>query len=362
LKTIIVYINSMNAAGGIERVISNLLQNWAVKYNIILLVKDEPYTSFYPIPENVKQESLNEVLKLNMNNRLQRIIAVLFNTIRTHSKLKHYLKLTPYDYIYTTTPMNSLEVLLAGAKSKERLVISEHASAFAVNKVYRMVKRLVYPKAKCISVPNLMDCKLYESWGCKTYYIPHLFTFHNEWRNDLDSKIALNIGRLTADKQQSLLIRMWAAVRERYDWKLWIVGSGEEKIHLEQEIKKYKLEDDILLLDHRKDIDKIYKQASLFLFSSKMEGFGMVLLEAMSFGIPCISFDCPSGPRDIVKNGYNGFLIEPGDEKQFVRYIQKYFDMNEISRDQMGKNAFDTVQRWDNNKILECWYSIFDEQ
>ena len=108
------------------------------------------------------------------------------------------------------------------------MVVSEHASDFAVNSVYQRIKKFLYPKVYCVSVPNKMDCEIYKEWGCNTKYIPHLVTFHPEQRNKLDTKIAINVGRLTGDKRQRDLIEIWSKVKNLNGWKLWIVGSGEE--------------------------------------------------------------------------------------------------------------------------------------
>jgi glycosyltransferase involved in cell wall biosynthesis len=360
MKTIIVFINSMNAPGGIERVVSNLLKEWVKQYHIILLVKDDEQTSFYKIPDLVQRKSINEPLILDMCNRKKRIKEVFWNTLRSHRKLTKYLKHVHYDYIYTTTPLNSLEVFWANPKASDKLVISEHASAYAVNGVYQKIKKYVYPKAKIISVPNTMDCSVYNSWkGVDAVYIPHLFTFPASEQNSLDTKIALNVGRYTVDKRQGDLIRIWAKIKDKRGWQLWLVGKGEEKINLEKMIVKYHLEKSVKLISETKDIAQIYRQASLFLFTSRMEGFGMVLLEAMSFGIPCISYDCPSGPRDVVKDQENGYLIPNDNQEMFSDAVQRAVTLPHEELLRLGSGAFKTVKKWDNEKIVKKWEKVF---
>lgn len=359
MKKIIIFINSMSAPGGIERVVSNLLKIWSDKYQITLLVKDDANNSFYEIPESVERVSLNEPLILDMKDRKQRVTAVWSNAIKSHRKLKSYLKEKEYDYIYTTTPLNSLEVYFANRTENDKLVISEHASAFAVNKIYLAIKKFVYPKALCISVPNKMDCKVYENWGCKTIYIPHLFTFSASTKNALDTKIALNVGRYTADKRQADLIRIWSRIQDKNGWKLWIVGKGEEEDNLRNLINELGVSESVKLVGHTSTIADIYQKASLFLFTSWMEGFGMVLLEAMAFGIPCISYDCPSGPRDIVIDDYNGYLINNDDQEAFQSAVNKTIHMSTNQIQQLGDNAFKTVKDWNNNEIAEQWDELF---
>lgn len=356
MKSIIVYINSMSNAGGIERVISNLLFEWSKKYKVYLLVKDDTASSFYDLPDNIIKLSINTPIKMDMNSRIRRILAVIKNISKSIRELKKCLLSIDFDYIYTTTPLNSFEVLLANRKYLKKLIISEHASAFAVNKVYAAMKRYIYPKALCISVPNRMDCNVYEKWGSNVIYIPHLNTFPIRKRNECDTKIAINIGRLTSDKRQDELLKIWSAV-SNLNWQLWIVGSGEEEERLRQLISSYKLQDSVMLLGHRQNITEIYEKASLFLFTSRMEGFGMVLLEAMSFGIPCISYDCPSGPRDIIKDGTNGYLIENNNTGCFINKLENILSMNSLETLSIG--AFETATNWDNEEILNLWDSVF---
>ncbi len=356
-KRIVVYINTMNASGGIERVVSNLLVEWCQIYDVTLLVKDN-MESFYSIPETVKMMSIDEPLVLNMHNRISRIRTVASNTIKVIKKLKKFLKETEFDYLYTVTPLNSLEFYLASRKIMKKMVISEHASAFAVNKIYQIIKRYIYPKAYCISVPNKMDCEVYEKWGCNTVYIPHLVTFKNRTKNMLDQKIVLNVGRLTSDKRQDDLLRIWKNVKDKNGWRLRIVGSGEEKEKLLNLISDLELDDSVELIEHTKDIDKIYREASLFAFTSRMEGFGMVLLEAMSFGIPCISYDCPSGPRDVIVNGKNGYLVENNNQDDFSTKLEFLMHENTNLID-LSNNAFCTSNNWDNHKILKRWIEIY---
>jgi len=331
---------------------------WKKFYHIILLTKDNSKNSFYKIPDEVKRFSIEEPLDLDMKNRKQRIKEVFGNTWRSHKKLKRVLANIKFEYIYTATPLNSLEVYLANKAYKEKMVISEHASAYAVNGIYQRIKKFVYPKVYCISVPNRMDVDVYKSWGCRAVYIPHLIPKDKSIEpNKLDSKIMLNVGRLTSDKRQAELIKCWSEISDRKGWKLWIVGDGEEKENLQKKISDLKLSD-VKLIPATKGIDKIYKQASAFVFTSRMEGFGMVLLEAMQYGIPCISFDCPSGPRDIIKDGINGYLVKNNSYYELEKAIDNTIHLNNSAIQQLGSNAYRSVEQWDNKSILEKWADI----
>lgn len=358
MKKILVYISSMNASGGIERVISNLMAQWDKKYELYLCTKDEG-KSFYPIPDSVNKISLNNELKLDMHNRLQRIVAIAKNSSKSRKDIRRVLNRIKPDYIYTTSPLDAAEVYSSGKIWRKKLVASEHGSSMGYNKVYNAIKKHVYPRIYAISVPNAMDTEIYKSWGSNAVYIPHILTYKAVQKNDLDQKIVLNIGRLTADKQHSRLIHIWSAIKNKNDWRLIVVGNGEEYETLKRLIEELNVKESVTLLPARKDINEIYKKASIFALSSRSEGFGMVLLEAMSFGIPCISFDCPSGPRDVIKDGVNGYLIDNGNDNIYTKKLQEMLLMGPTELSSLGDAAFNTVLNWDNEGILEKWDKLF---
>lgn len=363
-KKILIYINSMKPAGGIERVVSNLANIWSDKYNINILVKDKE-KSFYTLGEKIQIRSIELPIKLNMKNKIQRIYCLFSNLILTNRRLKKYFMSNEYDFIYVTSPFNALEIFLLGKEFFNKLIISEHGSMFAYNKVYKLLKKIIYPRAYKISVPTTLDTDLYTKKGFPAMYIPHLSTFEAKIRNELDTKIVLNIGRLTKDKQQLMLLEIWNEISIKNmlnGWKLIIVGRGEEESLLSNFISKKKLRDSVKILPPQLNVDQIYKQASIFAFTSKFEGFGMVLLEAMSFGIPCISYDCPSGPRDIINEGFNGKLIPSYDKKKYEEELSAWINSDIENLKYYGKNAFEMVESWDNKKILDQWDEVFFDQ
>lgn len=353
-----IYFNSMKASGGIERVISNLIHEWGKYFNVYLVVKDDGKT-FYEISSDIKVVSLDVPLSLNMKNRVQRIQSFISNIIKSKNKLRKVIREIDPDYIYTAAPNNLIELFLIDRKLKSKIVVSEHGSFYGYNKIYTLIKKFLYPKVYCISVPNCMDTEIYERWGCNVVYIPHLVTYRDQSKNLLNTKVILNIGRLTKDKRQDLLLEIWAKIKDKKGWELWIVGDGEEKRTLQDKIKYLALDKSVKLLPARKNIMKIYQKASIFVFSSRYEGFGMVLLEAMSFGIPCVSFDCPSGPRDIINHGLNGFLVENGDSSKFSEVLKLLMNMERDELKKIGQVAYETVQNWDNENILEAWKKVF---
>ncbi|AYX86019.1 group 1 glycosyl transferase [Acinetobacter baumannii] len=127
----------------------------------------------------------------------------------------------------------------------------------------------------------------------------------------LEHKTILCVGRLTYQKGFDLLIPSWSKVAHKLDgWKIIIVGTGEDEANLKEMAVNYGVSDSIIFAGQQKNMDPFYRQASFFCMSSRFEGLPMVLLEAQSFGLPLVAFNCNTGPSDIIENGVNGYLVE----------------------------------------------------
>jgi glycosyltransferase involved in cell wall biosynthesis len=350
----------MNPSGGIERVIANLSNQWINHFYVTLLVKDNK-RSFYSLDKRIKYSSLDCPLKINYMNRLLRGCGFLKSIITTRKKLKRFLKNEKPDWIYTASIVNSFEILLQGRQYRRNLVISEHGSYYGYNSIYTKLKRYLYPKAYRLSVPTKMDTEIYLKCGYPAVYIPHLSTFTVVKEQSLnDNKIVLNIGRLTSDKQQLKLLQIWNKIIERskeFDWVLQIVGNGEEEATLINYVKVNNLQKYVDFVKPTENIQEYFKNASIFAFTSRNEGFGMVLLEAMSFGVPCISFDCPSGPRDLITQD-NGFLIENNNMDSFAEKLEVLINDKNL-RFSKGKVALEDAKNWDNDSIVKAWGDLF---
>ena len=175
----------------------------------------------------------------------------------------------------------------------------------------------------------------------------------------LHSKDALAVGRLTKQKGFDYLIDAWKWVHKKHpDWKLHIYGEGELKDELAKQILNNQLEEVVILHEPVKEIEKIYEQSSLFVLSSRFEGFVLSLLEAMSCGLPVVSFDCKYGPTQLIENGKNGFLAPLPDVEKLAEQIIKVLEDKEL-RAAMGKAAKETSQSYSVPSIMQKWENLF---
>lgn len=359
MKKILIFINSMQPAGGIERVVSTLSEKLSSEYEVTILVKDEPI-SFYTLNEKVDLITLGKQMTLNMNSRLTRFYQIVTNILGTNLKLRKFLKSHEFDFYYLTHPLNVFEFRLAGV-DRRKMVISEHGSRSAYNLVYRILKYIYYKHCLRYVVPTKTDTALYKNAGFPAVYVPHFKPDLPYSFRDVNSKVVLNIGRFTSDKQQLVLLEIWKSIvqeNKAAGWRLHIVGSGELGDALQLYLDTNSLNDSVKILPPSKHVDEYYKTASIFALTSKNEGFGMVLLEAISFGLPCVTFDCPSGPRDIIQFGMNGYLIELNNIDSFTEALTTLME-DEDKRKMLANGAFNSSQDWADDVILNKWREIF---
>ena len=163
--------------------------------------------------------------------------------------------------------------------------------------------------------------------------IPNPLSFYpeNNQLSTLENKKVLAVGKHSYQKGFDRLIKSWKHVSERYpNWELDIYGTINESMGLEKLAKSLNLDHSINLYPPEKNIGEKYKEASIYVMSSRYEGFGMVLTEAMAYGVPCVSFDCPFGPSDIISHNKNGMLVENGHIETLSESIIKLIENNYI--------------------------------
>lgn len=190
--------------------------------------------------------------------------------------------------------------------------------------------------------------------------IPNFVDLHNKTNSPLTNKVALFAGRFAYQKGLDMMLEAWKSVVEkRKDWTLRLVGEGDLKEELIKQCKALGIEENVVFAEATENIIDEYCNASMFLLTSRYEGFGLVLAEAMQCGVPCISFDCPYGPADIIDSGKNGIIVENGNIEKFANAVLKLIDDEEL-RKNLGQAAKEKAKAYLPETIMPQWINLFN--
>ena len=191
--------------------------------------------------------------------------------------------------------------------------------------------------------------------------IPDPLAFDVAEVSPLKAKRVIAVGRYVYQKGFDLLLQAWAKIEKQFpDWELAIYGMGD-RLPYENLAKQLGVDMNRCHLNgSTQNIRKEYLESSLFVFSSRFEGFGMVLIEAMACGLPVVSFDCPCGPKDIVSHDEDGLLVPSGDIEKLANAMSQLMDSYEL-RHQMAKNAIGNVRRFQIEEIADRLQSLFED-
>jgi len=189
--------------------------------------------------------------------------------------------------------------------------------------------------------------------------IPNPLTFLPERTSTLKEKKALAIGRHSFQKGFDLLLSAWKIVSQKHpDWTLDLYGKEDPAIGLIALSKELGISNSVHFHGPVKNIEEKYLESSIYVLSSRFEGFGMVLTEAMACGVPCVSFDCPCGPSDIIVNEEDGLLARNGDYSDLAEKIIRMIE-NDSMRQKMGIKSRKNVLRFSHNEIMAKWHKLF---
>lgn len=176
---------------------------------------------------------------------------------------------------------------------------------------------------------------------------------------ELTNKKAIAVGRFEHEKGFDYLIEVWKKVYEKHpEWTLDIFGEGSLKLKLENQISENELTATIFLRSPNSNIAEKYLESSVFILSSRHEGFVLVLLEAMSLGIPSVSFNCKFGPVELINDGENGFLADVGNTEMLASKINILIE-NKLLRQNFSKQSITSTQKYKLPQIMEQWSDLF---
>lgn len=353
----------LDVPGGIERAIvnlANLLTENGVKVTII--VTDNIQQIFYPLNSNITlfHRSLNFGITKE-GNRITKKLKLL-NDILT---LKSVFKKCKADVFIGTEPSISIASWFAARLINKKVFAWEHHHFYWLekNNFWSFLFGKVYPRLAMVVCNNSTEQKLFNDIGCKTIVIPNVVPNKNNPVSSLMSKELLTIGWLIRRKGVDLIPSIATKIQQKHpDWRWKIIGTGEEEEKFVNEIQKRNLQSFIEVVPpYTHDLTDEYLNSSVYIMTSRSECLPMVLLESMSYGIPCVSFDCPTGPAEIITDSKDGFII-PMDDIELIASKVNLLIENENLRKQLGAEAKKSSARYSPENIYKKWVQLFIEQ
>lgn len=371
---IIYCINEIGVGGGVETITTSKV-NWLIMqgHDVEIISCQAPggRIAIDPrVPITVLGIDYAADFRVPLHKRLINTLVKM----RKHKKLmKAYLDKVRPDIVVTTHPVVTafLPSLEDGSKKIQELHVSQ--------KNYRLEK-----EPKPYSLRALL-VKLYE-WrdkyinsrfdavGCLTqedlYYrgkpknmvvIPNALSFNSSEVSQLNNKIVLAAGRFTPQKDFGALIDIWSTLVAKYpEWRLRIIGEGYLRDSLLSQVKRLGLEVHVEILPFSQGMRQYYLYSDIYAMTSLFEGLPMVLLEAQAMGLPIVSYTCPAGPKDVITEGQDGYLVEPADKVSFAQRLELLMSNNEL-RKEMGRQAKMNSYRYDIDRVMQQWVDLFNQ-
>lgn len=355
-------INSLNS-GGAERVISMMANYWARNgWDISLLLFDDEVPSFYEIDPLVCRFYL-DIGKVSANP-----IAGIKNSLNRIKILRSAIINTNPDVIISFMSQINVLVLLATRGLQVPILVSERIDPqmHSIGLFWTKLRQLTYPLADRVVVQtekaqNYFPAKLQK----KIIIVPNPVVLPTPESqpspNLLGQHSLIAIGRLVPQKGFDLLLTALAKLKDRYpEWRLTILGEGASRPQLESLRAELGLSHLVDFLGEVKNPSTYLHQASLFVMSSRFEGFPNALCEAMACGLPVISTDCPSGPAEIIDNGKDGLLVENENVSALAIAMEKLMS-DEGERTFLATNALVAIQRFSIEKVMLVWEKLVNE-
>ena len=364
MKKICFIVSNYNDGGGTERVLSQIANGLAYKgYNISIVSLGRGTKPHYFTHSEISLYELNAIAT-RKKSRIKYLINKFLLARKKSNKVYNALLDIKPDIVVAVGIGFYRYIEKARKKLGVKTIAWEHfcLSAYNLPQINKS-RKLAIKNAEKVVVLSRQDLSAYQkkyprATNLKCIYNPIAFDVKESI--DINNKVVVAAGRYVYEKGFDMLIEAWAKIADKIpEWELKIFGEGTERERLQRQIANLKLKN-VKLLGYAEKLDEEYEKASIFCLSSRYEGWGLVLVEAQAKGLPCISFDCKNGPREIIDDGVNGFLVKANDINQFAEKLLCLIQDKEL-RKSFSSNSQNQLHKFSTEKILDQWVELIEE-
>ena len=350
-KKIAIVIADMAAPGGAEKVAADLAEEFHARKHDVTVIKFEEYGDIprFPYP--------GRTIHLHLPSRKGGLPRQVFTLLRRAWYFRKVFRQEKFDHIFSFLEASNVPCVLASRD----VVLSMHLDPEKMTHHEWRAVKWFYPRAKrVITVSRQMTDLLVERahlGNVKCIYNPVNTDLVREKSQEpiaVEGPFILAVGRLERQKRFDLLIDAFARSQARQSCKLVMVGRGSQQKILEQQIAELGLQEQVVLVGFELNPYKYMAKAEFQVMSSDYEGYTLVLIEALSVGCPIVSTDCPTGPREIIRSGENGLLVEKGNADALAAGIDRIFTDTAL-REQMRIKACQSVNANDITAVADAW-------
>ncbi len=354
---------TINDAGGVARVLS-IKTNYLIekhKYEIHIITQNQSNSnSFFHFNSSINHHNIvRKGGKFKNFLYYKRHIQILIDTMQPDiifiCDFGYKGFLTPF-FIKTNIPL-IFEV--HGSIYNESQILAKNFLIKIGQKLKYKLRKFCATKFDAIVVLSSESLK---EWNVKkSYIIPNPNWLETENKATLNNKKIIVVARHSYEKGLDRLLKIWQKITQKYpEWTLEIYGNSSNELNLQQFATKLQITKTVHFFEPVSDITNQYLNASIYVMTSRSEGFPMVLIEAMSVGLPVIAYDCPIGPRALILNSENGFLIEDGNETAFISKLESLMTDDNL-RKKMGYNASESIKKYELNEVMKLWIDVIEQ-
>ena len=358
----ITFVNYGLHCGGAERTISLLANAWSEighQVTIVTLSSDLP---FFRLDAGIRH------VALGLQSDSKSVVAATMANLGRIFRLRSAIRKTQPDIIVSFTVHTNIRVLLATAGLGIPRIICERTDpqVLHVGPFWSFLRRLTYRNAEAVQclTDNVASWVRPLVSGVVSVIPNPVLTSTTRTQSSIELPGEYRVaamGRLHRVKGFELLFRAFAHLSSQFSqWSLILIGEGSERVPLERLRDELGLRDRIHLLGELENPNDVLRDCHLFVLSSSREGFPGALCEAMACGLPVISFDCPSGPRFIVRHGVDGLLVNSGDLQGLASAMELLMSSHEL-RARMSARGPEIVERFGMQNFIDNWNSLLDK-